>query len=253
MKSAITTYLEKNIRYDGRKITDYREITVETGISKSAEGSARVKIGNTEILVGVKMAVEKPYPDTPNQGNLMVNAELTPMSSPDFETGPPGEQAIELARVIDRGIRESEAVDREKLVIEAGEKVWSVMIDIISINDDGNLFDAAGLAALAALQDARFPEYDGEKVDYMKKTNKKLPLTKQPLPITVLKIGKHLVVDPLSTEEELMDARLTITSTEKGQLCSLQKGGKIPLTQQEITHMIDLAVEKATALRGKIK
>ena len=91
-------YLSKGVRYDGRKPLDYRNVSVEYGITKSAEGSARVKIGETEVIAGVKMSVEKPYPDTPDKGNLMVNAELRPLASPKFETGPPGDQAIEMAR-----------------------------------------------------------------------------------------------------------------------------------------------------------
>src|SRR3989338_7278004 len=122
-KSHMLKYIGKGIRYDGRKQLDYRDIRVEYGITHSAEGSARIRIGETELLAGVKLAVEKPYPDTPDKGNLMVNVELRPMASPQFESGPPGDQAIELARVVDRGIRESEAIDVRKLVIKEGEAV----------------------------------------------------------------------------------------------------------------------------------
>jgi exosome complex component RRP42 len=116
--------LSKGIRFDGRKLEEMREVTVESGVSISAEGSARVRMGETEVIVGIKMAVETPYPDTQDRGNLMVNAELLPLSNPEFEAGPPGIEAIELARVVDRGIRESEAVDFGKLCIKEGEKVW---------------------------------------------------------------------------------------------------------------------------------
>ena len=142
--------LQQGLRYDSRGLTDYRDITVELGISKNAEGSARVKFGETEVLAGVKLAVEKPYPDRPNDGMLMVNTELTPLSSPDFEAGPPGDDAIEIARVVDRGIRESKAIDLSKLNLIPGEKSWSVMIDIVSVNDAGNLMDAAALAAMSS-------------------------------------------------------------------------------------------------------
>jgi len=108
--------LNLNLRYDGRKLDEYRKIVVETNCVKNAEGSARVKIGNTEVIAGVKMAIEKPYPDTPDEGMLMVGAELLPMSNPDFELGPPGIQAIELARVVDRAIRESKIVDMRNLL-----------------------------------------------------------------------------------------------------------------------------------------
>ncbi len=249
LKNHITETLNKGLRFDGRKTNEYRKITVEYGITKSAEGSARVKIGDTEVIGGVKLEVGTPYPDTPDEGTIIVGAELIPLSSPEFESGPPGIQAIELARVVDRGIRESKALDFKKLCIESGEKVWLVLIDVIPLNDDGNLFDAASLAALAALKDARFPAFDGKKVDYKKKTKEKLPLSKEPISITVLKIGKNYLVDPSPEEEEVLDSRLTVATMADGALCALQKGGDMPINTEDIDKMIDIALEKSKELR----
>jgi len=113
-------------RFDNRKPDEFREITIETGVAKNAEGSARVKIGKTEVLVGVKMNIGEPYPDSPDKGNLMTTAELLPLSSPRIQLGRPGIESIELARVIDRGIRESKFIQLDKLCIKKGEKVWNV-------------------------------------------------------------------------------------------------------------------------------
>src|SRR3989338_8248420 len=144
-KNRIRDYLSSGKRLDGRSVDEFREILIETGISKKAEGSARVKIGKTEVLVGVKMDVGTPYPDSLDSGNLMVTAELLPLSSPRIELGPPKYDAIEIGRVVDRGIRESKIIELEKLCIKEGEKVWTVFIDIYSLNDDGNLIDEAGI------------------------------------------------------------------------------------------------------------
>ena len=244
--------LEKGIRYDGRGLTDIRDVTVEYDVSKSAEGSARVKIGTTEVIAGVKTGVETPYADTPNQGNLMVNVELLGLASPDFEPGPPSIEAIEIARVVDRGIREAKAIDVKDLVIVAGEKVWAVIIDVCVINDHGNLIDACALAAMAALKDAKFPAYDLEKheLDYKTKTDKPIPLSKQPIAVTVYKIGDYLLVDPNPDESKVYDGRLTVTCSEKGSISSLQKGGEAPLTIEEIDRMAEIALEKCKELRS---
>lgn len=250
LKRHIIGLLEANTRLDGRKLTEYRQpIEVELGVVKTAEGSARVKIGKTDVMVGVKMEVGEPYPDTPNEGTIIVGAELLPMSNPEFEPGPPGIQAIELARVVDRGIRESKAVDFKKLCITPGEKIWMLIIDICPLNDAGNLFDASSLAALAALKDARYPGFDGEKIDYKTKTDKKLQLEKLPIAVTVIKIGNNFIVDPDTEEEQVVDARLTVSSMEDGTLCALQKGGDSPLTEEEISKMLDIGIEKAKELR----
>lgn len=253
MKEHVLKYITKGLRYDGRKMDECRPVTVEYGVSRNAEGSARVRIGETEVIAGVKLSLEKPYPDTPAQGNLMINAELTPMSSPLFETGPPGEQGIELSRVIDRSIRESKAIDLTKLCVKEGEKVWSVMVDIVTVNDAGNLFDAGALAAIAALKDAVFPalKEDGT-VDYSKKTDKKLPLLQTPIEVTIVKVGDHLITDPLPVEEEVLDARLTVAFNDAGMLCAMQKGGEMPLSIEDISAMIDLAQKHAKELRKKL-
>ncbi len=252
LKQHLIKSLQKNIRYDGRKIDEFRDIKIETGVSHGAEGSARVKIGETEVLAGVKMAIEKPYPDTPEKGNLMVNAELLALSSPEFEPGPPGAKAIEIARVVDRGIRESKAIDFEKLCIEKGEKVWSVMIDVCTINDAGNLLDAAALAAITAIKNTKFPAVKDDVVDYKNKTAKGLPLSRWPITVTVYKIGDCFIVDPLSEEEDAYDARLIAAIADDNNVCAMQKGGVEPLSIEEIGKMLDIIQKIAPKLRKKL-
>ncbi len=251
-KEHLLTALDANIRLDGRKVNEYRSVEVVCGVSKTAEGSAQVTIGGTIVIVGIKLDIEKPYPDTPDVGSIMVNTELLPLSSPRFEMGPPGIEAIELARVVDRGIRESKAVDVKKLCITKGEKVWCVSVDICTLNDAGNLFDAAGLAVIAALKDAEFPAYDGVELNYKEKTGEKLPLNKIPIAVTVVKVGNHLLIDSLPEELEYADARLTVTTTADGKICSLQKGGDATLTVEEIGKMVDLSLTHGEMLRSKL-
>ena len=124
-----------------------------------------------------------------------------------------------------------------------------VSVDICTINDAGNLFDAASLGALAALQDVKFPTYDGKKVDYKAKTDKKLGIVKHPLSVTVLKIGDHFLVDPHFEEEKVYDGRLSVAVEEDGTLCAMQKGGEAPLSVEEVVAMIDIATEKTQELR----
>ncbi len=245
-KKRINEYLVEGKRFDGRKLDEFREISIETGVSKNAEGSARVKIGKTEVLVGVKMGVAEPYPDSPDKGNLMVTAELIPLSSPRFESGPPRFNAIELGRVIDRAIRESKFIELEKLCIKEGEKVWTVFIDIYSINDDGNLLDAAGLGAIAALKNAKIPKYDlkEEKVLYGELSDKNLPLSKEiPISLTAHKIGNNFIFDPTREEEDISETRITLASSN-GIISSMQKGEMMSLSVEEFEKILDL-IEKS--------
>src|SRR5512137_2616565 len=207
----IEALLEKGKRLDDRSLTDYREIQIEQGVIEKAEGSARVLLGRTEVLVGVKVETGEPFTDTPNEGVLTVNAELVPLASPNFEPGPPDENSIELARVVDRGIRESKAIDTEKLCIEPGKKVFVVFVDIYVLNHDGNLIDASALAAMSALMNTKMPNYeikDGEIK--MKQGYTPLPLKSHPVTVTMGKIANTLIVDPWAEEEQVMDSRISI-------------------------------------------
>ena len=250
----IEKLIAKAKRLDGRALGDYREIKIEQGLVEKAEGSARVLLGKTEVLVGTKVETGTPFPDTPDKGVLTVNAELVPLASPTFEPGPPDENSIELARIVDRGIRESEAIDTAKLCIESGKKVFVVFVDVYVLNHDGNLIDASALAAVAALMNTKVPNYevkDGEVV--IKQGYTQLPMKSHPITVTLGKINGKLIVDPWLEEEQVMDSRLTIAFNEDGNICAIQKGGAGYFTQKQILEGMKIAKEKAAELRKQMK
>ncbi|MDA3836310.1 MAG: exosome complex protein Rrp42 [Nanoarchaeota archaeon] len=252
----IKQYMKKEgKRFDGRGLEEFRELTIEKDVSIKAEGSVRVNLGKTEVIVGVKMALSEPYADSPNKGNLMVTAELLPLSSPRYESGPPRIDAIEWARVTDRGIRESGFVDFDKLCVVPGKKVWTVFVDIYSINDDGNLMDAATIGAIAAMKIAKIPKYDEEndKVLYDQPTKNGLPLTSHvPVAISVHKIGKSLIVDPTREEEDVSETRLTIGSS-KGTISSLQKSNSRAFEIDEIKNAFEIAAKASEVVDKMIE
>ena len=248
----IEQLLEKGKRIDDRGSTDYREISIEQGVIEKAEGSARVLLGKTQVLVGVKVETGEPFPDTPNEGVMTVNAELVPLASPTFEPGPPDENSIELARVVDRGIRESHSIDTEKLCIESGKKVFVVFVDVYVLNHDGNLIDASAIAAIAALMNTKMPNYeikDGELK--IKQGYTPLPMKSHPVTVTVGKINNQLIVDPWIEEESVMDSRITFATNEDGNICAIQKGGSGYFTPQQILEASKIALDKAAELRKK--
>jgi len=248
----IRKMIEDGSRPDGRNFDQYREISVKTGVVSCAEGSAEVKFGKTRVIAGVKMSVGKPFPDSPNEGVLIVNAEFVPIASPTFEPGPPDENAIEMSRTIDRAIRESKTIALEKLCIEPKEKVWMVNVDINIIDHDGGLIDAGSLAAMAALITARIPKIVDERIVFGEYTGG-LPLNDMPTETSIGKIADKLLIDTTFEEENALEARITIGITQDGNICAIQKGGSGYFTTEELFKAAEIAIAKSEELREYLK
>ncbi len=241
----IADLVRQGKRIDARTLDQFREVSIEVGPIKSAQGSALVKVGKTQVMAGIKVEHAEPFADKPDSGMLIVNVELLPLASPTFEPGRPSENAIELSRVVDRGIRESNAIDLDKLVIKSGEDVWAVFIDIYVLDHDGNLIDASALAAMAALLNAKPPEDEAW-------TLPEFPIQKKPVAVTVAKINDELMIDPCLDEEGVKDARITIATIEDGSICAIQKGGIGCFSREELGQAYELARAKGAELRAKL-
>ena len=250
-KDYITKLVNENKRIDGREFDEFRKIEIEKDyVSEKSCGSALVRLGDTKVLVGISMNVGAPYSDRPESGVMITGVESRPIASPTFESGPPSEKAIEIARVVDRGIRESGSIDVDKLFIEDG-KIWMVFIDIHMLDHSGNLIDASGIAAMTALLNTRIPKYeDGEVIRGEWSGN--LPISCVPIPCTTAKIADKLVVDPNMDEEYAMDARLTVATTTDT-INAMQKGGNAPFKEKEIMDAIDMSFDKAKEIRKLVE
>ena len=243
-KDYIYNLILKGERSDGRPFDEVRDVELRTNVIEKAEGSAWLKLGKTEVLVGVKLQVGKPFPDSADKGVIITSLELNPIASPDFEAGPPRENAIEMARVTDRGIRESGAIDLNKLCITEGEEVWMVFIDVHVLNNFGNIQDAASLGAIAALMTATIPaEREGKGED------SPLPIRDMPLAVTLVNIGGSMLVDPGLDEEKVCGTRITIISNQDGSISGMQKSGDGALTEEQLLSAVDMACKKASQLR----
>lgn len=237
--------LNKNLRFDGRTFGEFRPVKVQRSVIKTAEGSAMAAVGDTRALVAVKFDVVKPFADRPDEGVMVTNAELLPTASPGFEPGPPDENSIEAARVVDRAIRSAEPIDLKTFFIE-DEKVLSLYIDIYVLNHAGNYVDAATIAATAALMDAKMPKIEGARIVRGEYTG---PLNPRALAVTttMIKVGNHWLVDPSREEERVTETKLTIGTTAE-HVCAMQKG-RGAITKDEILEGVDIAFKTGNDIR----
>jgi len=253
-RKKISELLKYDKRLDGRGLMDFRKIKIETGMIGTAAGSALVSLGNTKVMTGIKVETGTPFTDKPKSGVLTTNVELTPLASPNFEAGPPREKAIEMARVVDRGIREAKAIDLSKLCIDPGKLVFIVYVDIYVLNHDGNLFDAFALSAISALLNAKMKKYTVKKNGELKygKGYIKLPVQNYPVEISIGKLDGKMIVDPSLEEEAVVDGLITIAIGNKGEICAMQKRKTGVFSVEDILLAITIAQKKAKEIRENI-
>ncbi|TXT58135.1 MAG: Exosome complex component Rrp42 [Promethearchaeota archaeon] len=253
-KNYIKENLKKEQRIDGRGLWDYREFDIKANTIPSAEGSTDVSLGDTRIITGLKYDIGEPFPDLPDEGVCTVMAELLPLASPLFERGPPDEQSIELARVVDRGIRHADCVQTKKLCIKEGEAVYILFVDMYVINHGGNMIDCGAVGSLAALISGHVPKgewtEDGPVWSGEYLTGKEL-VNELPLAITFGKIDDMVFIDPNLPEELVSDGRVTFSVT-KNDITSIQKSGSATFTIDEIKMLGKKAFEAADKLRDDL-
>lgn len=247
----IKNNLKKEERFDGRGLWDYREFKITPNFVASAEGSADVSLGATRIITGLKYDIGTPFPDLPDEGVCTIMAELIPLASPLFERGPPDEQSIELARVVDRGIRHADCVQTKKLCIKAEKAVYILFVDMYVINYEGNLIDCGGVSALTTLISAQLPKgkWNGEGVEWTGEyfTGKDL-VNELPFVITYGKMDDIIFLDPDLPEELVCDGRISISSTEE-KITSIQKSGVATFSFDEIKMLCNKSLEIGKRLR----
>lgn len=253
-RNYIINNLKNEQRIDGRGLWDYREWKIKHDFIDSAEGSADVSLGDTRIITGLKYEIGEPFPDIPNEGVCTIMAELLPLASPLFERGPPDEQSIELARVVDRGIRHADCIQTKKLCLKENEAVYILFVDLYVINYSGNLIDAGGISALTALISSHIPE--GKWVDdHVEWTGKYITgetiVKELPIVLTFGKIDNIIFLDPNLPEELICDGRISIAVT-KDKITSIQKSGSSTFSIDEIRMLSKKALDLGKKMRESL-
>ncbi|KAF8602638.1 hypothetical protein BDV93DRAFT_443830 [Ceratobasidium sp. AG-I] len=224
-------FIAEGYRPDGRKVDSWRDVSVNVGSISTANGSALVRIGDSTIVCGVKAEIAEPDLERPDQGFIVPNLDLPAICSPKFRPGPPAEEAQMLSEQIKDIFASSKAIDPTTLCIYPGKAAWVIYVDAVCVNYDGNILDATVLAVVAALQNARIPvaTYDPETERTTCSKTEQVPLVLTHMPLTT-SFGvfdrTHLLSDPSSFEEPLLDATITVTlDVSSGTLLGINQVG----------------------------
>ncbi|RYP79147.1 hypothetical protein DL771_000125 [Monosporascus sp. 5C6A] len=218
-RTFVVQALQEGLRLDARAFDQFRNLELKFG---DQYGVADVTLGKTRILAKVSAEVTVPYSDRPFDGIFTITTELSPMASPAFEVNRPTETEVLLSRLLEKTVRRSNALDTESLCLVAGQKCWSIRVDLHVLSHDGNLIDASCLAVVAALRHFRKPDtsMEGETLTiYTAAEREPVPLSwlHSPLCVTFNFYGEEgdiVLLDATLLEEQLRIAKLGGTPVE---------------------------------------
>jgi exosome complex component RRP45 len=237
-----SSMIGSGLRLDGRTLNDWRDVEVYLNRSELSSRS-EVSIGDTRCVCTIRGEVVAPYLDRPTEGILQFNANLS------SATEAAGHTSHAITRLLEKSIRESDAIDMESLCVVSGERVWLITCDVRVLNFDGNVSDGCMLAALSALQAFRRPEVSvlfspesgsgakGGLTIILHKSEERDPLPlalhHSPLAITYGVLADEtsmtcqLVADCTASEEASLDGALICSINSHDELCAVHLPGKV--------------------------
>lgn len=229
-RAYLERFLSENYRPDGRVPSAFRETSVNVGSITTANGSALVRLGETAVVCGVKAEIAEPDLDRPEHGFLVPNLDLPALCSPRFKPGPPSDEAQVLSERLNEALVSAGTVSTKSLCIQPGKAVWVLYVDATCINYDGNVFDAALIAMVAALRNVRLPEAsfneDTGRTLCSRNSLSPLSLGKLPFPASFgIFDSNHLLADPSSFEEPLLDTTISVILDQDAQPISVTQHG----------------------------
>lgn len=259
LSEAERTYIaggaDVGVRGDGRAIDDLRPLSIETGLLPQAAGSARLRLGSTDVLVAVKLQVTPPAPSTPNAGSISFAVECAPGGWLEASERDAEEVGNELAALLQRTV--PAGLDLTALCLAPAKMSWSLNVDALVLASAGNVEDALVACVRAALTSTRVPAAsvagDGS-LEVSDDLSEAAPLNTRGLPvcITLARLGRTFVIDP-STEEELCSAsRVSVAASAAGRLMGTHCSGHAPLDASAIGDTLARGVRVAQLLISRL-
>jgi ribonuclease PH len=229
-------------RIDGRTADQLREITIERGWSKQAEGSALISFGNTKVLCTASFTNGVPrWLAGKGRGWITAEYSMLPRSTNDrmdreSVKGRIGGRTHEISRLIGRSLRA--IIDTKAL----GEN--TIVIDCDVLQADGGTRTAAITGAYVALADAiewaRDKKFIGQK---------STPLIDSVAAVSVGIIDGTPMLDLAYTEDVRAETDMNVVVTGRGLFVEVQGTAEgAPFDRRELDSLLDLALGGAVTL-----
>jgi ribonuclease PH len=217
-----------SVRNDGRRPGDLRPVSITMGVQKWAEGSCRIRQGDTEVLCAATIGDRVP-PHLRGKGTGWVTAEYSMLprataerSEREAVKGRLGGRTHEIQRLIGRSLRG--IVDTTKL----GEKTVTVDCDVLQADGGTRCASITGgyVALAAALMGAGL-----ERV-----------LTGKVAGVSVGIIHSLPMLDLDYSEDSTAEVDMNVVGTDSGTYIELQGTAEgLPFDRARVETLLDLA------------
>ncbi|XP_056154577.1 exosome complex component RRP42 [Lampris incognitus] len=252
--------IRDDLRVDGRSCEDYRLMEIETGVVPNTDGSSKVTLGNSVILVGIKADIGKPKPVMPDEGYLEFFVDCSANATPEFEGRGGEELGTELSNTLYKVFNNNCGMDLKSLCISPRELCWVLHVDVLLLQCDGNLYDAISIAIKAALFNTKIQKVHvsedegGKEIELSDDPYNVLRLDVENVPcvVTLCKVGHRYVVDATLQEKACSVANLIISVTQKGMLTCVRKMGGGSLDPESIFEMTEAGKRLGKALHAPL-
>lgn len=241
--------ITKGQRADGRQLAKFRDVKLEIDAIRSANSSALVKIGNTSLVCGCTAEILKINSfSSDSYEPLKIKVELPPICSSNTN----GFKAQQTAQLITTALRnildDSGCLDKSSLLLPEHDSYWSVEFEIICLNYDGCLLDAALIAFLSALDSLRLND------EQHNVTHQKLYLNNTPICSSFAMIADKIVCDPNLEEENVASCLLSIAvDPNTNNCCHINKVGGKSMSADLLYKCIELAKTRASELKQLVQ
>eukprot|EP00917_Polyrhabdina_sp_WS-2016_P023011 GHVP01049847.1.p1 GENE.GHVP01049847.1~~GHVP01049847.1.p1 ORF type:complete len:294 (-),score=36.95 GHVP01049847.1:1436-2317(-) len=253
-KTFVQNSLDKGYRMDGRKFLQYRDIKIDSEIVDRTKSDSKtqihpssigkVELGDTKVVTKATISLVKPAENRPKEGRIKfeIKYRTDEQNSKDTESFLQGE--------LERLFKTSRAVNMDTLCVVPREYVWSILVTVMVIYDDGNLLECVSASVLTSLMTLKMNEVEvKEGALFIYNTYERLPilltLNSHPLSTSFSLFRKrvsesvYILSDTTKMEEYIEEGKIVCGYDTTGKIASLSKYGGLPISYEKLTKLAE--------------
>ena len=248
------------LRPDHRKCNQYRELSISR-LTTSFNSPINVSLGKTQIFSQINAKLVSPKIERPSEGIISFQVDthhLKPMADFNSSNEALNEFRISINTILEKCLKESHALDTNILCVIPGKLVYKIIIEINIIKNDGNVFDAAVIAALSSWLSFKIPFFRVNNDELYYDTFINLTTIHMPVCVSFGIFEKkdekiEFVVDNTLEEESIMKGNISICANIFGEISYMKMNTEALVGIDDIQDLISDVDKYVVDIHKKIK